>query len=172
MVSATAAPGPAPDAPAFPEVGIRVVGRLVGLFSFDIGAEIDLDRVRTLLPAAEADRTAKRAAPPSLGYTTPPLRAGLGDWPVRLGDTVVQATASMVVHEVGALTIVLTTPLACDVAALPGLTATLTGAGPLEDVARTLAEAQRARLAAAITKEATSDVVEDYYVIQADRLDP
>jgi hypothetical protein len=153
-------------------VGIQVVGRLVGLFSFDVGAEIDLDRARTLLPAAASDRAAKRAAPPSLGYTTPPLRAGLGEHRVRLGDVTVEATASMVVHEVGAITIVLTTPLACDVAALPALTATLTGAGPLEDVARGLADAARTRLALAITKPASSDVLEDYYVIQADRLDP
>ena len=163
---------PERDARPFPDVGIRVVGRLVGLFSFDVGAEIDLDRARALLPAAEADRAAKRAAPPSLGYTTPPLRAGLGDHAVRLGDVTVQASATMVVHEVGAITIVLTTPLACDVAALPALTSTLTGAGPLEDVARTLADAQRQRLALAIAKPASSDVVEDYYVIQADRLEP
>jgi len=170
-------PNPIPTPPhgparPFPDVGIQVVGRLVGLFSFDVGAEIDLDRARTLLPAAESDRAAKRAAPPSLGYTTPPLRAGLGKHRVRLGDVTVEATASIVVHEVGALTIVLTTPLACDVAALPALTATLTGAGPLEDVARGLADAERVRLALAITKATASDVLEDYYVIQADRLDP
>lgn len=162
-----------PGVQAFSEVGIRVVGRLVGLFSFDVGAEIDLDRARTLLPPAEADRAAKRAAPPSLGYTTPPLRAGLGEHAVRLGDATVEATATMVVHEVGAITIVLMAPLACDVSALPGLTATLTGAGPLEAVARTLADGERARLALAITKPASGEVVvEDYYVIQADRLDP
>jgi len=81
-------------------------------------------------------------------------------------------TAEMVVHEVGAITIVLTTPLTCDVAALPALTATLTGAGPLEAVARALLEEQRGRLAPAVSKPAMAMVVEDYYVIQADRLDP
>jgi hypothetical protein len=171
--SLTAPPRASTAAPrAFPDTGIRLVGRLVGLFSFDVGAEIDLERARTLLPATPADRTARRAAPPSLGYTTPPLRAVLGECTVRLGEADVAVTASMLVHEVGAITIVLTTPLACDIAELPRLTATLTGAGPLEDEARALVDVQRSRLALAISKAVSTGVVEDYYVIQADRLEP
>jgi hypothetical protein len=91
---------------------------------------------------------------------------------VRLGEADVAVTASMLVHEVGAITIVLTTPLACDIAELPRLTATLTGAGPLEDEARALVDVQRSRLALAISKAVSTGVVEDYYVIQADRLEP
>lgn len=167
-----AAPAAAPSARAFADVGIRVVGRLVGLFSFDVGAEIDLERARTLLPATPADRGSRRAAPTYVGHTTPPLRASLGEHRIPLGRDTFTVAASMVVHEVGAITVVLTAPLACDVAALPELTATLTGAGPLEDVARRLLDEQRARLAPAVSKPAFADVVEDYYVIQADRLEP
>jgi hypothetical protein len=156
----------------FADTGVRLVGRLVGLFSFDVGAEIDLDRARKLLPVTPADRASRRAAPTYVGHTTPPLRASLGEHTARVGDATVTVAASMVVHEVGAITIVLTAPLACDVAALPGLTATLIGAGPLEDVARTLLDEQRSRLALAVSKPAVTDVVEDYYVIQADRLEP
>ncbi len=156
----------------FPDTGIQLIGRLIGLFSFDVGAEIDLDRARQLLPTTPADRAARRAAPTYVGHTTPPLRVWLGERTARLGDATVTVAATMVVHEVGAITIILTTPLASDVAALPALTATLTGAGPLEDVARTLLEEQRGHLALAITKPAITDVVEDYYIIQADRLDP
>jgi hypothetical protein len=157
---------------AFPEVGVRLIGRLVGLFSFDVGAEIDLDRARALLLATPSDRASRRAAPTYVGHTTPPLRAALGERAVPLGDTTASVAAAMVVHEVGAITIVLTTPLSTDVADLPGLTSTLTGAGPLEDVARALFEEQRGRLTPAVVKPATSDVLEDYYVIQADRLEP
>ena len=157
---------------AFPDTDIRLIGRLIGLFSFDVGAEIDLERARHLLPVTPPDRATRRAAPTYVGHTTPPLRASLGERTTRLGDATVTVAASMVVHEVGAITIVLTTPLASDVASLPALTATLTGAGPLEDVARALLEEQRGRLALAITKPAATDVVEDYYVIQADRLEP
>jgi hypothetical protein len=151
---------------------VRLVGRLVGLFSFDVGSEIDLDRARALLPEAASDRAARRAAPIYAGHTTPPLRAALGETTVRLGDADVVVTASMIVHEVGAITIALTAPLAADVAELPALTAALTGTGPLEDVARALVEEQRGRLAPAVTTPGPPDIVEDYYVLQADRLDP
>ena len=157
---------------AFADTGIRLIGRLVGLFSFDVGAEIDLDRARKLLPATPADRASRRAAPTYVGHTTRPLRASLGEHTARVGDETVTVAANMVVHEVGAITIMLTAPLGCDVAALPALTATLIGAGPLEDVARTLLDEQRSRLALAVSKPAAADVVEDYYVIQADRLEP
>jgi hypothetical protein len=164
--------GLAPPTRAFPDTGIRMVGRLVGLFSFDVGAEIDVERARTLLPATPADRGSRRAAPAYVGHTTPPLRVSLGEQTVPLGRDTLPVSASMIVHEVGAITIVLTAPLACDVATLPDLTATLTGAGPLEDVARGLLDVQRARLAPAVSKLAVTEVVEDYYVIQADRLEP
>ena len=157
---------------AFPLTGVRLVGRLVGLFSFDVGQEIDLDRARGLLPEAATDRAMRRAAPIYAGHTTPPLRAALGETTVRLGDADVAVGASMIVHDVGAITIALTAPLAADVAELPALTAALTGTGPLEDVARALLEEQRRRLAPAVTKPTAPEVVEDYYVLQADRLDP
>lgn len=157
---------------AFPDTGIQVVGRLVGLFSFDVGAEIDLERARPLLPTTAGDRGARRAAPTYVGHTTPPLRAALGERDVPFGRGTLRVGASLIVHEVGAITIVLTAPLACDVAALPDLTAALTGAGPLEDAARAIVEEQRGRLALAVSKPAVTDVVEDYYVIQADRLEP
>jgi hypothetical protein len=157
---------------AFPLTGVRLVGRLVGLFSFDVGQEIDLDRARGLLPEAATDRATRRAAPVYAGHTTPPLRAALGNTTVRLADADVAITASMIVHEVGAITIALAAPLAADVAELPALTSALTGTGPLEDVARVLLEEQRQRLAAAVTKPAAPEIVEDYYVLQADRVDP
>src|SRR5262249_24373417 len=90
----------------------------------------------------------------------------------RVGDTTVSVTASLVIHEVGAITVMLVAPLACDVAELPSLTATLTGAGPLEDLARVLLEEHRSRFSLAVTKPAVTAVSEDYYVIQADRLEP
>jgi hypothetical protein len=172
MVLATPTVAPGTPGSPFPDTGIRLIGRLIGLFSFDVGAEIDLDRARRLVPVTAADRAARRAAPAYVGHTTPPLRVSLGERPARLGDATVTVAASMVVHEVGAITIVLVTPLATDVATLPALTATLTTAGTLEDVARTLLEEQRSRLELAVSKPAATGVMEDYYVIQADRLEP
>ena len=148
-------------------------GQLIGLFSFDIGYEIDLDRARLLLDdAVTLEPERRRAAPAYIGHTTPPLRAPLGTRAVQLGNETVSAQAAVVVHEVGAITILLTMPLECDVTALPRLTATLAGTGPLEDAARALVDTLRPRLAPAVVKPAANDVVEDYYVIQVDRLDP
>ncbi len=71
---------------------MRVTGQLIGLFSFDIGYEIDLERARPLLPpSTDVDPVSRRAAPAYVGYTTPPLRAGLGTVPVVLGDRRVEA---------------------------------------------------------------------------------
>jgi len=161
-----AVPSPDTEMPA-------IRGQLIGLFSFDIGYEIDLERARPLLRGAVTPgRERRRAAPSYVGHTTPPLRAPLGTVSVPLADAPVTAEAAVVVHEMGAVTIILTTPLACSVAALPPLTATLTGAGPLEDAARALADELRPKLAPAVVKPTASDVVEDYYVIQVDEVTP
>ena len=152
---------------------MRVVGQLIGLFSFDVGYEIDLERAERSIEggtARPAER--RRAAPAYFGYTTPPLRSPLGTVDVRLGDALVTAEASLTVHEFGALTIALCAPLACDVTALPALTATLTGAGPLEDAARALLDATARRIASAVTKPGPNPLVEDYYVLAIERLDP
>jgi hypothetical protein len=166
-------PPPPAAASAFPTAGTRVTGQLLGLFSFDIGYEIDLERARTLLPTSGgAEPVSRRAAPAYVGHTTRPLRLPLGETQVLVQGRSVAAATTMIVHEVGAVTIVLTLPLACEIAALPALTATLTGAGPLEDAARALVERHRAAIAPAVTRPSASDIVEDYYVIQIDCVEP
>src|SRR6185503_5373173 len=58
---------------------VRVEGKLIGLFSFDIGYEIDLAKARALTHRGEtSDLERRRAAPASLTYATPPLRVPLG----------------------------------------------------------------------------------------------
>jgi hypothetical protein len=152
---------------------MRIAGQLIGLFSFDIGYEIDLERGAALTAeGAPGELERRRAAPASLRYATPPLRAPLGTHDVQLGETIVAATASATIHDFGAVTVRMQMPLMSDVAALPALTATLAGAGPLEDKARALLETLYQRLLPAVTKPALNEFVEDYYVLQVDRLDP
>jgi len=152
---------------------VRLTGQLIGLFSFDIGYEIDLLRARVLLAAGETrDLERRRPAPAHLAFTTPPLVVPLGDCSVPLGDATVVAAATARLHDFGAVTIVLQTPLACEIAALPSLTATLATAGPLEDEARRLLDRLAERIRAAITRPSSDPLVEDYYVIQVDRLEP
>ena len=152
---------------------MRLAGQLIGLFSFDVGYEIDLERARACVATAEREALERRRpAPASLAYATPPLRVPLGTWQVRLGADTVEATAGARLHDVGAATIVLRVPLACDVAALPALTATLAESGPLEAVARELLEELQRKLRPAIGRPVQSGFVEDYYVIQVDRFEP
>ena len=65
----------------------------------------------------------RRAAPPHLAYATPPLRLRLGTRSTRLGEAVVDAMATAVIHDFGAVTIAFRMPLDCEIAALPALTA-------------------------------------------------
>ena len=153
---------------------MRLLGQLIGLFTFDVGYEIDLPRAQALVSEGERETTTsrRRAAPAHLAYATPPVRAPLGTREVRVGSTIVTATASARIHEFGAVTILLQSPLDCALEALPGLTSTLTGAGPLEIAARDLLERLHERIRPAITKPGLNPFVEDYYVIQVDRLEP
>jgi hypothetical protein len=152
---------------------VHVDGKLIGLFSFDIGYEIDLEKARALTDRGEtSELERRRAAPASLTYATPPLRVPLGPRSVQLGERVVAAEASATIHEFGALTVAVQMPLSVDVDELPGLTASLTGAGTLEDAARVLLEELYQRLEPAITRPGLNDFVEDYYVIHVVRTDP
>jgi hypothetical protein len=152
---------------------VRLIGQLIGLFSFDVGYEIDLSRVRALAGEGErAEMRGRRAAPAHLAYAMPPVQLGLGSREVALGDATVTAAAGARVHEFGAVTILLQTPLDLELDALPALTSTLTGAGPLEDTARGLLEGLFTRIQPAIGKPGLNPFVEDYYVVQVDRFVP
>jgi len=153
---------------------VRAVGRLIGLFSFDIGYEINLELARQLTREGESGEMARRrAAPAYLAYASPPLRLRLGARRVQLGaKSPVDCAASATIHDFGAVTIFLEAPLETEVDALPGLTSTLTASGPLESEARSLIDDLYQRIAPAVTKPGLSFLVEDYYVIQVDRLDP
>ena len=151
---------------------MQLVGQLIGLFSFDVGYEIDLARARAIAGGREPEETPRRrAAPAHLAYAAPPVRVSLGTRAVAVGAHTVTATASARVHEFGAVTVLLQSPLDLELEALPALTSTLTGAGPLEDAARELLEQLFERIRPAITKPGLNRFVEDYYVLQVDRFD-
>jgi hypothetical protein len=152
---------------------VQVTGTLIGLFSFDIGYEIDLARARTLADRGETgELERRRAAPASLAYAAPPLRVPLGIRSVRPGDTAIAADASATIHDFGAVTISFQMPLSTKVEVLPVLSASLTGAGALEDAARALLQELYQRLEPAITRPGLNAFVEDYYVIHVQRTEP
>lgn len=154
---------------------MRVEGRLIGLFSFDIGDEIRLDDVRSLVREAATGTLEKsRAAPVHLAYAVPPLRLPLADRDLPLPDGArVPARAGAWLHEFGAATVFLESALACDLGDLPALAAGLTGTVPIEETARGALAELVSRIAPAVVRPETgAAMMEDYWVVQVDRFDP
>lgn len=151
---------------------MRIVGRLFGLFAFDVGYEIDLGRARQLTTPNEAPvLERRRAAPAHLGYATPPLRIDLGRRDVTIGGQPAHAMAHGTLHEFGAITISLCIDLDTDIGDLPALTASLASTGSLEAGARVLLSHVYERVLPAIIKPSLNAFIEDYYVIQCDRIE-
>lgn len=151
------------------EVVLRIQGRMICLFSFDVGYEIQLDRARALTAegtTGEIER--RRAAPAYVAYAAPPLRVPLGVEDVDVLGERCRATASATIHDLGAVTIVLQWDVARDVDALPALTAHLVTGGALEAAARGLLERLLHRIGPAVIRPEPSTFVEDYYVVQID----
>src|SRR5262249_48872553 len=149
------------------------IGRLIGLFSFDIGYEIDLERARSLSQQGESGEIERRrAAPAYLKYATPPLRLALGTLEVDLGAGPAAAAVGATIHEFGAVTISFQLALDGEIDALPTLTSTLAGAGTLEEVARRRLEEVFHRIAPAVTNPGLNFFVEDYSAIQVARPEP
>ncbi|MEW6269985.1 MAG: hypothetical protein AB1689_11895 [Thermodesulfobacteriota bacterium] len=144
-------------------------GRLIALFSFDVGYEILLDRARALLAegtSGEIER--RRAAPAYVAYAAPPLRVPLGTHEVTVLDERCPAAAGATVHDIGAVTIALQWEIARDIDSLPALTAHLLGTGALEATARGLLESLVRRIGPAVIRPNAPAFVEDYYVVQID----
>lgn len=149
---------------------MRARGDLIGLLSFDVGFEIDLERARALtLEGQSGEIERRRAAPPYHAYGAAPLGVPLGTRRVVLEGVEVSAVASATLHDFGAATIVLQVPLDRKLEDLPALTAYLVGTGDLERAARSLLDELVQRIGPAIDRPEQDPFFEDYYVL---RLDP
>jgi hypothetical protein len=156
---------------------VVVEGTLFALYSFDVGYEIDLDRLRRALPASEraGSGTSRKTASGQMEYPSPPLVLPAADRDVALGGTPRRAQVSLRAHEFGAVTVELRASLAgWRLAALPELTAALTGAGTLEPLARAVLTDARPSIAPAVERPSHDDahLLEDYHVLQLVRTDP
>lgn len=150
-------------------------GRLFAMFSFDVGYEIDLRRVRGAHPADAANGGRKDAGPPRVQFPSPAASLSVGPRPIALDGRTVTADVTLRAHEFGAVTVLFAIPfddVACD--RLPSLTATLTAGNALEATARGILQEALPRLAPAIVRPALDghQLVEDYYVVQVSRFDP
>jgi hypothetical protein len=151
---------------------VRIDGRLFGLFAFDVGYEIDLARARQLAtPSAAPALEHRRAAPAHLGYATPPLRIDLGSREVLLDGRPSRVATQGTLHEFGAITITLSVGIDVDVETLPTLTSSLAATGTFETGARTLLNELYERVLPAIVKPGMNAFIEDYYIVQCDRIE-
>lgn len=150
---------------------MRIVGRLVGLFSFDVGYEIRLGSVPRPEGAAPAVIERRRPAPIHLAYATPPLRLPLAGHRVALAGREHEAATSAWLHEFGAATVLVELPLDIDAAELPALAAAL-ASGALEPLGRSLIAEVRALVAPAVERPESDATMEDYFVFAAERFEP
>jgi len=168
----------APVAPQVEDRRVQIaVGRLFALFSFDVGYEIDLARLRRELPegvraAAGDDR---KIVPAHVHYASPPFVLPLGERQLAVVARSARAEVTLRVHEFGAVTVVFGFPLeGTDCAALPELTAALTTGSAMEAQARAVLADVFPRIAPAVSRPGVDDrsLVEDYYILQVSRFEP
>ncbi len=98
------------------------------------------------------------------------MQVPLGTHAVEIGGASVAAEALATVYDFGVVAVQLEVPLQRDLEELPELTAHLTRAGTMEARARALIVELARRLEAAVARPGLSGLVEDYYVVQADRV--
>ncbi|HVZ41353.1 MAG TPA: hypothetical protein VHI13_18885 [Candidatus Kapabacteria bacterium] len=149
-------------------------GHIVALFAFDVGYEVVLDRVHQLAsPQPVQPLSGKKQTPSYLQYTRPPLKLDCGyvepDNPAS-GD--VQAT----LFDFGAVSMSYRIPLTWNgtrplIDDLPAISRQL-HERMLERDARDRIASLMERIEAAIVRPSLSALVEDYYLIVLERLEP
>jgi hypothetical protein len=146
-------------------------GHVIAFFAFDIGYEVDLDRISQLLPAQPIQPISRTKQTPShLQYTKPPRTIPLGEVDLLPGRTGhIQAT----VFDFGAISISFRWPLnigdqPCTLETLPELSKTLFNL-ELENEAWRHVRAMMGQLSPAIARPALSNLIEDYFVFVIER---
>ncbi len=148
-------------------------GHVVALFAFDVGYEVDLEKIRELLTTTPVQPLSrKKQTPTYLQYSKPPQWLHLGataELLTRPGS--IQAT----IFDFGCVSIAYRWPIALpdeplDLARLPEISHDLYERN-LEAHARELIESLRQQMNPAITRPALSLMVEDFYSFVIERLD-
>ena len=146
-------------------------GTLTGVFSFDVGYEIQLDALARLLAPLGAH--AGVAGPSAVGIRGAGRTRDLefGTRSVRLPDLSTEVRVVLRAHDFGAFTVMMGLPLTGALEALGPLTASLVRLKTLEGLAVEFARQVLPLAAPAISRVGFNDFVEDFYVIQVDRFD-
>ena len=144
-------------------------GTCFAVYAFEVGHAIALDRAETRIAAPERLRVKeRRRAPSSFEYRPAPLRVTVEAEPVAVGAVTTLPSADIVLHDFGAVSVVLELPLAGPLSALPHLASDLYDHAPLAAAARRVVERVVALLGDAVMRPHIADLIEDYaiYVVQ------
>ncbi len=144
-------------------------GQAVALFAFDIGYEVSLEQVRTLLSSIPIQPISRKKKTPNyLQYTKPPQVLNLGETDVFLGrSSQIQAT----VFDFGAISIAYRWSLSGDsLVNLPELSQDLYSCD-LEEHAKAQVQTLMQKIQSAITRPELSPLSEDYYVFVLEKID-
>jgi hypothetical protein len=144
-------------------------------FAFDIGYEIDLPAVRSLLQAETGPITRRRRTPESIRYRPAPVRLPIDlkrfDLP---GDVTVDGPirADLGLFDFGAVSLTIALPLRITAAALLDLAAGLADVPPLQSQAKAAVEPVVERIRSAVIEFEWSDLTEEYIVFQLGEVAP
>jgi hypothetical protein len=155
------------DTDSWLETPIAVTVHLA--FAFDIGDEVDLDRVRLLLQAERGQLPRRRRTPESIGYRPAPIRVELEPTGVTLpGECsfVRPPRAELTLFDFGAISLGVRFHLASAPAALLELAGRLAETAPLVDAARRLLAPWLEQIREAVEDFEVSELSEEYIVFQ------
>jgi hypothetical protein len=144
-------------------------GQAVALFAFDIGYEVALEQVRTLLSSIPIQPISRKKKTPNyLQYTKPPQVLNLGETDIFLGrSSQIQAT----VFDFGAISIAYRWSLSGDsLVDLPELSQDLYSCD-LEEHAKAQVQTLMQKIQSAILRPELSSLSEDYYVFVLEKID-
>ncbi|MCC6350094.1 MAG: hypothetical protein IT347_10955 [Candidatus Eisenbacteria bacterium] len=169
-----AAPPPAPAAAASPTpADLRVQGEVVLYRLYDLGYEIDLDRVFALLAESAPERPLPvRGEAQAIHIPNPPVTAALGTETLSLAGSPCAADFSVRVFDFGVLSLRARVAFPAETPWREYVAAgtALANAPQWREVFLRVRERFVARIAPAITKPGDSPVSEDYAVFRVNRL--
>jgi hypothetical protein len=138
-------------------------------FAFDIGDEIDLDRVRLILQGEPGQLPRRRRTPESFGYRPAPIRVELEPAAIELPGAwsfLRPPRAELTLFDFGAISLAVQFPVSATPEALLTLAGSLAEPAPLTEAARNLMTPWLERVRPAVYDFAVSEMSEEYIVFQ------
>jgi hypothetical protein len=138
-------------------------------FAFDIGDEIDLERVRLILQGVPGQLPRRRRAPESFGYRPAPIRVDLEPAGMALPGAwsfLRPPRGELTLFDFGAISLAVQFPVSTTPEALLTLADSLAESTPLTEAARRLLAPWLERIRPAVYDFAVSEIREEYIVFQ------